>query len=275
MVLIIIRIGVVLVSMGLIVVLSQDVQIFPGAMMSFGNTSERSSGMLPEGVISKFITTKDGERIETWRKETTASGKSKVRGAIIFHGNAETVESSYHLQQWLASLGIWSYSFDYRGYNKSSGWPSEEGIYLDADSVWEHVRIKEKVVADEMLFLGSSIGTGPASYLATKVSPQLLILLSPYQSIPKVVQARPYLRMFAPFLWYDFPTEQFVSELKNTNLVVVHGEADPIIPVEQGRKVFAAYKGHGEKEGIFLENVKHNDAFAASSKKLEKFLEKD
>src|SRR5690606_31161327 len=121
---------------------------------------ERTS--LPPGVESVFVKTPDEKQLEVWR---LAVAESRYV-AIVFHGNAGDVENFFVFQQYLQTLGITSYGFDYRGFGKSSGWPSEEGLYIGSDTVIDYVLDKEGVDPDSLILVGVSIGSGPASYSA-------------------------------------------------------------------------------------------------------------
>lgn len=114
--------------------LLQKLHIFPGAIIS---KCQRTCGrrfQSPLGVESYSVTTEDGNRIEVWAMEcntgmnTRLAPNGKPYIALIFHGNAAPMGNFILLQLWAAEQGIKSYTFDYRGYGNSTGWPSERGI---------------------------------------------------------------------------------------------------------------------------------------------------
>jgi fermentation-respiration switch protein FrsA (DUF1100 family) len=149
------------------------------------------------------------------------------RGGLViyFHGNAG------NLQRWgeiAGCLTLYNYHVlvaDYRGYGKSTGKPTEGGLYADADGVWKWAT--DNMPGMKYVIYGRSLGSAVASYLAQKVQPDLLILETPSDELRSVVHpvVRPLLRLIP--LKYSFPTAQYLSrvqfELEN------HFTASPFI----------------------------------------------
>ena len=199
-------------------------QVFPGLVPGLFQSGVRQAATLPYGVTSETIITSDNEVLETWyypakldaeteneeESEKQASKKPEVDVshtplAIIFHGNAESVESTFQLQSWLSKLGISSLSYDYRGFGLSTGWPSDAGLKRDVIAVIKHASKKYDLKQRKVILLGQSIGTGLASY-ATKFIPDAsLVLLSPYTSLEQVVSEMPLIGYLKQFL---FPPER-------------------------------------------------------------------
>ncbi len=238
-----------------LMILTQNFQIFPGAVRSILESTERVASTLPKGVESIFIRTRDEEMLEVWR----LPAKEAAHVAIIFHGNGATIQNFFPYQRYFKQLGITSYGFVSRGFGMCSGWPSEQGLYLDAEAVVDFVLRNESIAASKLLLVGISIGSGPASYAAFKYNPNALILFSPFQSLPAAVSAVPLFGILHPFTLYEFPVERFVSSLKQTCLLVVHGKKDSVVPFEQGRRVFDSYVGQGFSKFLLAEDAEHND----------------
>lgn len=242
----------------IVVVLTQSIQIFPGALMSISNDSRREPHTLPEGVESFFVETVDGQALETWRLRV--DGAAKV--AVIFHGNAGDVENFFGYQVYFREMGYTSYGFDYRGYGKSSGWPfTESGLNEDGRAVVKHVLDKEGVAPKDLVLVGISIGGGPAASAAVEFRPGALVLFSPFTSLPDAIKNTPLFGFLYPLSFYDFPVRSDVSMLGNTCLVVAHGKQDRIIPFEQGRLVSESYRGAGRSFFVPSEDAGHNDLF--------------
>jgi len=239
----------------IILIYAQNLLIFPGAVLSILESTERNSNTLPERVEGSFITTNDGAHLEIWRLPVKASQKV----AVIFHGNGGDVENFFIYQRYFHSIGFTSYGFDYRGYGKSTGWPSERGLYLDTDAAIEFVLGKENIEASQLTLVGISVGSGPAAYGANKFQPKALILFAPFESLPAAVKSTPLLGFLHPFTIYEFPVKQHVSSLRKTCLIVAHGKRDQVIPFKQGDQVFQSYRGSGFSEFLISETAKHND----------------
>ncbi len=254
----------------LCLILTQELQIFPSIVNGLMTKKGVRHESLPPGVTSHFVKTEDGKVIESLRM--AAKGTDLGRVAVFFHGNAGTVDNFLFIQEWLSGQGITSYGFDYRGYGRSSGWPSEHGIYADGDAVINFALEKEGKSAKELILVGLSIGSGPSAVLAKRYNPELLILLSPYTDLRSLTKRLPVFGFLAPFLWYTFPTKDSVSALTRTSLIVAHGKKDEVIPFDLGEEVFNAYRGAGEKIFIQHDTSDHNGIFWLTEVQLSKAL---
>ena len=250
-------------TLGFIVllVLTQDIHIFPGAFISklgvFWNRNKKT----PPQVISQFIKSKDGTTLEVWRYQPEEKTDLSDYVAIIFHGNGSPLENFIFIQMWLAELGIPSYNFDYRGYGRSSGWPSEKGIYLDSDAIWEHVMVQEGVDASRVVIVGISVGGAPAARVAAQHSPKLLLLSSAFTDLRSTVRAQPILGILWPFVWHKFSTIEYVSRLGKTDLILAHGTRDKIVPCKHSKELESAYKGTGQVRRLISDVAGHNLVF--------------
>lgn len=93
---------------------------------------------------------------------------------------------------------------------------------------------------ENILIFGRSIGTGPATYLASiRKKSKLLILLSPYTNLKAV--ASDFVSILAIFFKDRFRN---IDRIKNveTPLIIIHGKADQIIKVSHSDKLFEAAK---------------------------------
>ena len=253
------RIAISTFAIALLVVLTQDVQIFPGAASpsSFFAEPTRDPATLPQGVESTFVETADGERLEMWRLPAEASPGA----ALIFHGNAGDVSNFLSYQQFFQALGVTSYGFDYRGFGKSTGWPSEEGLYADGRAAVRFVLEREKIPVEALTIVGISIGVGPAIKIAHEISAATVLLVTPYISLPAVIKTVPLFGFLHPFSFYTFPVEEIASKLRAPCVTIVHGDRDEVIPHAQGQAVFRAIAPELLPSFISVPNGRHNDAF--------------
>lgn len=244
----------------LIVILSQDFQVFPILYSSLFEKSLRLPDDLPTGVKSTFLTTHDGKKLEMWQLEASNPTTPKTV-ALILHGNGGRVDEFFHYQKWLQTQGISSYSLEYRGIGKSTGWPSEDGIYLDVQTGIEYVMGNEDLETTKLVLLGISLGTAPAAYLAAQHKVEALILLSPYVSVPDIVKTRAFFKYFAPFLWYTFPTQEFLNKTSSC-VIMAHGEQDDVIPFSNFKILRDNFSGKGKLLTIASKVSGHNDLFS-------------
>ena len=213
----------------------QDFLIFPKLAVNPRGSVPKPP---PAPMETFFINTSDSERLEVWR--LPAATETARANAIIFHGNGGNLESFVFMQKRLSQAGFNAYSFDYRGYGQSSGWPTEQGLYLDASAVWDAVRKREQTSAKQIILVGYSLGTGIASELATRVDPGAVMMFAPYSSMPDVVSENPDFGYYSPFLFYSFPTLEYLLHIPSSCILVAHGARDTIIPLANSQRIVAA-----------------------------------
>ncbi len=266
----------VLYAVGFLVflVLSQDLHIFPGAFLSKVMLFPQHCKKVPQEVRSSFVRTEDGKRLELWRYEADEQTVLSKYRALIFHGNGASLESFVFVQMWLASLGIVSYSFDYRGYGRSTGWPSEKGFALDSDAIWKHITTTEAVNPSHTIVVGISIGSASAARIAALHGARLLILSSPFTDLRSAVRAQPFVGMLSSFVRYSFSTVDYVRQLTQTDLIILHGLKDRIIPPCQAVHLQNAYAGSGQLRRLVSEIGGHNSAFYLLREPLRAVLER-
>lgn len=183
----------------------------------------------------RWLTTDDGVRLHAWHIPNLEARYT----AIDFHGNAGNLGDRVdHYAQWHRT-GLAVYAVDYRGYGGSQGAPSERGLYLDARAAWKDVTHDLAIPPDRVIVVGRSLGSGPATQLATEVRPAGLVLESPMTSIPAMA------RVVYPFLPVSLMTRtRFDNVRKITSvicpLMVIHAADDEIIPPWMGRNLFEA-----------------------------------
>ena len=240
---------------------AQDLEVFPELMdHPFGV----DPGPLPKQVQSLFIQTEDNQEINAWDYNVPGAHHT----AIVFHGNGDLVSDAFEYQQWLAALGISSYAFDYRGYGLSSGWPSEDGLYSDAEAVWHAALDRDHRKPSDMILVGFSLGTGIAAYTASRFHPAALVMMAPYASIPDVVDSMPVFKYFTPLLRYNIPTKSYVKNSPAPCLVIAHGKQDDVIPVENTYALDAIVRGKERYTEILDDKAGHEDIFERDEDKI-------
>ncbi len=150
--------------------------------------------------------------------------------------------------------------FDYRGYGKSGGSPSEEGTYRDADAAWGYLLHTRKVPPEKIVLFGRSLGGAVAAELARRTKPAALILESTFTSLPDLgAEIYPWLpvRVLSKF---RYSTLDKIASLTCPKLII-HSPRDEIVPFGQGRALFE----RAAPPKTFLEIAGgHNDGFLLS-----------
>lgn len=200
-----------------------------------------------------------------------------ARGVVLCcHGNAEnisngldTIEIFHRLRLTRSSVlgaspepveGLSVFLFDYRGYGRSEGKPTEQGTYLDVEAAWRYLTETRKIPPDKIIVHGRSLGGAVAAHLAGKHTPRALILESTFTSIPdrgaemfSIIPVRAICR-------FEYNTRDVVRTL-HCPILIIHSADDRLIPISHGRKLFEA--ANEPKE--FLEiSGDHNSGFLTS-----------
>ena len=199
------------------------------------------------------FSTSDGVALNGWFVPYGGEARGTI---LICHGNAGNISHRLHIIRLFHDMGLNVFIFDYRGYGKSRGWPSEKGMYLDARGAYEYLVNRSDVNADEVIVYGKSIGGVVAVDLAASAAPKLLISNSAFTS------TRDMARDIYPFLPAKlFITQQFDAYSKIDRITVpkliIHSTEDEIVPFDHGERLF---EKAGQPKEFYLMHGGHNDA---------------
>ena len=221
----------------------------------------RSVGLPYEEV---YFDTSDNKRLNGW---LIAHDKSKST-LILCHGNAGNISHRLEKISMFHDLGLNVFIFDYRGYGKSQGAPSESGLYEDAKAAYDYLTGERRVSKDGIILYGESIGGIVAIDLARNKDVAAMITEGTFTSI-KDMSGIAY-----PFLPYFIFSNRFdaFSKIKHVGCpkLIIHSIDDEIIPFRLGEKLFDAARppkkflkirgGHNtaflESEEQFKEGIK-------------------
>ena len=189
----------------------------------------------------------DGTRLYAWF--LPASGKAL--GTILFlHGNAENISTHIMSVRWLPAQGFNVFLLDYRGYGASEGEPSVAGVQEDVDAAMRTLLSRNDVNHDRIVVFGQSLGGSIATYNVAH-SPyrqhiRALVVESAFSSYRKI--AREKLAAFWLSWPLQYPLSWTVSDAYSPSaavagvspipLLIIHGDQDPIVPVDHGKRLF-------------------------------------
>jgi pimeloyl-ACP methyl ester carboxylesterase len=199
------------------------------------------------------VNTTDGVRIRVWHLPH-ANPRAQV---VYFHGNGGNLSMWADILVPVARGGFDVIAFDYRGYGVSDGSPTESGLYRDVDAVLTVAHGKLRRAGAPMIYWGRSLGTTMAAYAATVQRPAGVILEAGFPSMQSVIRGNPVLAVAALFSSYQFPTARYLASAKVPALVL-HGDADRVIPYQLGRELYEAIPG--PKDFVTIRGGDHNDA---------------
>lgn len=216
------------------------------------------------GATDVWLNTADGVRIHAWR---VGQGDGLV--TLFFHGNAGNVtDREAHFQE-ITAAGSSILMPDYRGYGKSAGRPTEQGLYRDADAAYDFL-LKAGYRPGQIVIHGESLGSAVAVNLAARRECAGLVLEAPFTSARDV--ARTVLPVLGPMVVWGFDSREKIGRVR-APMLFLQGDRDEIIPLRLGQALYAA--APEPKSFWVVPGAGHNDivetAGAAYSKRLEAF----
>jgi len=254
----------------------------------------REMVVTPEAYGMRFETaelrTADGETLHAWWVPAEAA-----RGTVLFfHGNAGNISHRLDYLQMFHRLRYATLIVDYRGYGKSTGTPSEEGTYRDAEAAWDYLVHARLLRPQDVVIVGESLGGAVATWLAAKVSlipspspqpsshallpkgegnlepplragegsrvragPRAVVLTSTFTSVNDL-GAQVY--WFLPVRLLSRIGYDNLENLKRIRapIFIAHSRDDDIVPYAHGKKLFEAA---GEPKAFLEMRGGHNDGF--------------
>lgn len=213
--------------------LLQDAMIFPAP-----------AGPLPvagEGVALESIETADGERLAAlWH--APEPGEATI---MFLHGNGNAIAHMVPQARRWADLGMGFLAPAWRGYPGSTGRPSERGILLDAEAAYDWAAARTD---GPLVVYGQSLGSGAAVHVAVERDVAALVLEAPYDSVLAVASARFPFAPVKALLRHPFRSDERIGRVA-APVLIVHGDADRVIPIAHGRALHAlAPEGAGLHE---------------------------
>ncbi|HPC94499.1 MAG TPA: alpha/beta hydrolase [Sedimentisphaerales bacterium] len=180
---------------------------------------------------------------------------------ILFcHGNAGNIMHRLDTLSLFHHLGLSCFVFDYRGYGRSEGRPTEVGTYRDAHAAYEWLTRTKGIPAKQIVLFGRSLGGSIAAYLASRVDARAVVVESAFTSYPDMgARIYPYMpvRLFARF---RYNTAAHLAGAR-CPVLVMHSREDRLVPFQFGRRLFEA----APEPKRFVEiKGDHNDGYLTS-----------
>jgi uncharacterized protein len=200
-----------------------------------------------------WFTASDGARLHGWYVP-----HAEARAIVLFaHGNAGNISHRAEILDLLVHrLAVSVLAFDYRGYGRSEGKPSEAGVLADARAARTWLAERAGVSQRQIVLMGESLGGGVMVDLAAKDGTRGLILENTFSSLPEV----------AAFHYPWLPVKMLMRTQLNSAkkirdyrgpLLQIHGDADSIVPLALAERLYDA--ANPPKQFVLIRGGDHND----------------
>ena len=200
-----------------------------------------------------FFEGANGTKLHGWYSPPDDPAAGAV---LVAHGNGGNLTHRGRLAADLRlNLGTGVFLFDYPGYGKSEGQPSEATCYDSGEAAYLWLKDEAHIAPNRIVLLGESLGGGIAVELATRHEHRALVLLYTFTSLPDA----------AKFHYPWLPTKLLMrtrfdnlSKLGRCThpVFIAHGTADEVVPFRHGEQLFAA--ANEPKEFLRMEGMPHN-----------------
>lgn len=175
----------------------------------------------------------NGERVAAWFVKT-----EDARGAVLFcHGNAGNISHRIDTIRILAGLGLDVLIFDYEGYGKSTGSPSEAAMYRDVLAAYDFLVTEKQVAPRRIIAFGRSLGAGAATWIAAEREVAGLVIESTFTSLPDLGRELYPFFVIRPFVRHRLDNAERIARV-HSPILVAHSRTDEIVPYSHGRRLF-------------------------------------
>lgn len=202
----------------------------------------------------------DGTRLHGWF--FPLPGK---RPTILFcHGNAGNISHRLENVKLLLDYGLQVFIYDYRGYGRSGGRPSEAGLYQDGLAAYDYLVEHKKILPNRIIPFGRSLGAAVAMEIATKRDVRSLIIESAFTSTKDMAKSMFLFQLLSPFLPSHYNNLRKIKGITVPKLII-HGETDEIVPFSMGQRLYRA--ANAPKYFFPINGAGHNDTYFVGGKR--------
>ena len=206
-----------------------------------------------------YLYTEDDLRLHGWYIPA-----QDARGSVLFfHGNAGNISGRLESIMIFNELRLNVFIFDYRGYGRSEGKPTEAGTYKDAIAAWRYLTEVQDENPRDIILFGRSLGGGVAAWLASEVDAGGVVLESTFTSTADLAAE---IYPFIPVRWLlriHYPVIDYIDQIRMP-VMIAHSRGDEVIPFHHGRKLYEA--ASEPKYKMELQGG-HNDGFILTGRR--------
>lgn len=173
---------------------------------------------------------------------------------LIFYygGNAEDIY--YSVEQFQQYGDTAALFVNYRGYGASTGSPGQREIFQDALAIFDDATKRYR--PEKVFVMGRSLGSGVASYVASKRSVHGSILITPFDSIEAIARRQFFFLPVSLLLRHPFRSTDYAPQFTAPSLVIYGGNDSTVLPAQTERLIDHI---RGEKKSVLIEEAEHNN----------------
>ena len=232
-------------------------------------------GLRDNPVLQKFphtninFTSSDGVKLHGWFFKTQ---KNSLGTILFMHGNAENISTHVNSVLWLVNEGYDLFAFDYRGYGRSQGHTTTEGVHFDSMAALELVMSLPDANKDRIFVLGQSIGGAIAVYTIAnfphKDRIKGVIIESAFSDYRRIAREKlgqliitwPFQYPLSFLFNNQYSPEKQIKNISPVPVLIIHGDQDRITPVHHSTIL---YKEALEPKDLWIvKGAGHIESFA-------------
>lgn len=207
-----------------------------------------------------YFDTEDKKRLHGWF--FPLEGDAPV---ILFcHGNAGNISHRLENVKFLLDRQLQVFIFDYRGYGKSSGSPSEMGLYQDGLAAYDFIVNRKGISPQKIVPFGRSLGASVAIEISLRREVKSLILESAFTSTKEMAKTMFLFGLFSPLLPAHYNNLKKITRI-NVPKLIIHGEDDEIVPFKMGEQLHNI--AQSPKYFFPIKGAGHNDTYIVGGNK--------
>ncbi|RGB31199.1 BEM46 family protein [Rhizophagus diaphanus] len=208
-----------------------------------------------------ILITQDNVKIRIYVCKRHSDDEASSRPTVlVFHGNGGNMGHRLPIaERFFKDFKCNVVMVSYRGYGRSEGTPTENGLCLDAKAVLEYIRRDEILRYTKLIVYGQALGGAVAIDLIAKNEAKIdiLILENTFLSIPKILpKIFPNFNFLCSEIW---PSEQNIKKIKTIPILFLSGKKDEIIPQYHMKTLFELARTSSGKEWIEFSDGSHLD----------------
>ena len=179
------------------------------------------------------IKTDDNIELLAWYHDKDIDNYKTI---LFLHGNAGSLENRIHKINHFKEMEINFLIISWRGFSGNDGKPTEEGLYKDARSAVKWL-LNKGVKKENIVIYGESLGTGVATEISQNENFAGIVLESPFTSMVAAGKSKYPIFPIGLLLKDKYESDKKIKNIKSP-VLVMHGEADTIVPFWMGKKIY-------------------------------------